>query len=412
LGFIYAWSIFKKPLTEAFGWTDIQLTWTFTICMSCFCIGGILAAQISRKIDHRYIVLLSGLLVSSGFFGVSKAEHLWQLYVFYGIFVGLSVGFVYNCVLTVGNRWFPDKPGFISGMLLMSFGFGSLAFGPFSALAIELYGFRFVFMALAFLFLAVFLITHRLVSLPSEEFESRLKDVSINKSSHAPVMDMPPSGIVRQSSFWIFYGWGVFNSALGMALMGQAFTISLSFGLTNMISAFVVSAVSISNGMGRIFNGWLYDRRGYKTAMSYVGILNILGSGMLVCGIMVNSRLLLVVSMILMGLGFGGITPTNSNIIRGFYGMKYYAFNYGIINFTVFFAVYLGQFIGSYLFTVTGTYFSSVLVMLIIALVCMFAGFLVCPPKISQINFFSDKKTWDKVSGSKKQEAKPQNIKA
>jgi MFS transporter, OFA family, oxalate/formate antiporter len=33
LGAVYAWSVFRIPLTKKFGWTSPQVTLTFTICI-------------------------------------------------------------------------------------------------------------------------------------------------------------------------------------------------------------------------------------------------------------------------------------------------------------------------------------------------------------------------------------------
>ena len=35
LGAVYAWSVFRNPLTKQFGWSIAQVTWTFTICYLC-----------------------------------------------------------------------------------------------------------------------------------------------------------------------------------------------------------------------------------------------------------------------------------------------------------------------------------------------------------------------------------------
>ena len=67
LGLVYAWSVFKKPLALRFGWSDTQLTWTFTICMSFFCIGGYVGAQLSKLFRAQTLVRLSALLVLLGF---------------------------------------------------------------------------------------------------------------------------------------------------------------------------------------------------------------------------------------------------------------------------------------------------------------------------------------------------------
>ena len=48
-GVIYAWSILKAPLEEAFGWSGSALALNFTLTMCCFCIGGILASALRSR---------------------------------------------------------------------------------------------------------------------------------------------------------------------------------------------------------------------------------------------------------------------------------------------------------------------------------------------------------------------------
>ena len=76
LGLVYAWSIFKKPLATAFGWSDTQMTWTFTINMSFFCIGGFWAAKASKKIRHQLIVIFCGISIFLGFLLTSRISVL------------------------------------------------------------------------------------------------------------------------------------------------------------------------------------------------------------------------------------------------------------------------------------------------------------------------------------------------
>ena len=41
-GLIYAWSVLAAPLASYFAeWSAAQLSLTFTICMSFFCLGGL-----------------------------------------------------------------------------------------------------------------------------------------------------------------------------------------------------------------------------------------------------------------------------------------------------------------------------------------------------------------------------------
>ena len=53
-GLVYAWTTFSKPLTNL--WSQDALTWTSTIVMSFFCIGGVISGIMQKKgIDIRKI---------------------------------------------------------------------------------------------------------------------------------------------------------------------------------------------------------------------------------------------------------------------------------------------------------------------------------------------------------------------
>jgi len=52
-----------------------------------------------------------------------------MLYLSFGVLCGLASGFSYNAVMSSISRWFPDKQGLISGILLMGFGIGAFLIG-------------------------------------------------------------------------------------------------------------------------------------------------------------------------------------------------------------------------------------------------------------------------------------------
>ena len=129
LGLIYAWSIFRTPFGELFpDWSISQLSMTFTISMIFFCLGGFAGGVLSKKLSIRTRMLISAVMLLVGFFAVSMVKpdspssSLIMLYIFYGVFGGGGVGFAYNGVIGTLNKWFPDKVGLASGIMLMGFG--------------------------------------------------------------------------------------------------------------------------------------------------------------------------------------------------------------------------------------------------------------------------------------------------
>ena len=139
LGAMYAWSYFKVALGAAYpAWSQTNITLNFTIMMSCFCLGGLVAGSFLKKLAKRRQLILAAVLAAAGFWGVSMLPEdpgaaLMQLYLCYGVLNGLGTGIAYNAVLSGVQPWFPDCPGLISGALLMGLGFGALILGNIAA---------------------------------------------------------------------------------------------------------------------------------------------------------------------------------------------------------------------------------------------------------------------------------------
>ena len=72
-GLIYAWSVLVIPIANEFtNWSHTSLSLTFTICMTLFCIGGLIGGILQKKIDLKINVWASGILFFVGFFSLQK----------------------------------------------------------------------------------------------------------------------------------------------------------------------------------------------------------------------------------------------------------------------------------------------------------------------------------------------------
>ena len=132
-GLVYAWSVLSGPIAAEFPrWTTAQLSLTFTIVMSFFCLGGLTCGALSARISPRIFLWISALLFLAGFLLTASMRSLPMLYVGFGVVCGLASGFSYNAVLGTVGAWFPDKQGLVSGILLMGFGLSSFLIGKLS----------------------------------------------------------------------------------------------------------------------------------------------------------------------------------------------------------------------------------------------------------------------------------------
>jgi MFS transporter, OFA family, oxalate/formate antiporter len=129
LGTVYAWSYFQNPLKEAFGWSDPQVTWAFSLAI---CFLGLAAAWGGINLPRfgpRRLAISGGLLFGLGYLLAAMAFHwhsLWLLYAGYGVVGGIGLGLGYVTPVATVAKWFPDKKGLATGMVIMGFGFGAL----------------------------------------------------------------------------------------------------------------------------------------------------------------------------------------------------------------------------------------------------------------------------------------------
>ena len=129
-GLVYAWSVLSTPIAAEFtDWTKAQLSLTFTLVMILFCIGSLLCGLLAGKLSAKNAVRLGAVLFLAGFYIASRCQTPLTLYLGFGVLCGLGSGLSYNAVMSTMVKWFPDKPGLISGVLLMGFGGGSFLGG-------------------------------------------------------------------------------------------------------------------------------------------------------------------------------------------------------------------------------------------------------------------------------------------
>jgi MFS transporter, OFA family, oxalate/formate antiporter len=170
LGLLYAWSLFIAPLEKDFGWTRTQTSLIFTISIIFFCLGGIAGGFITGRKSPGFTILISAVLLLFGFAASSKIQSLTAIFITYGVISGFGIGLSYNTVISTVTRWFPEKPGVISGFLLMGFGLGGMLLGSTANLLIKTMGWRETFLLLGVAFGIIVFMGSRIMKFPPSDY--------------------------------------------------------------------------------------------------------------------------------------------------------------------------------------------------------------------------------------------------
>lgn len=129
LGTVYAWSYFQQPVMLAGNWTNAQTAWTFSLAIFFLGLAAAWGGVNLPKFGPRKLAMTGGLLFSLGYLIAAYALHIKNLpllYSGYGIIGGIGLGLGYVTPVATAAKWFPDKKGLITGMVVMGFGFGAL----------------------------------------------------------------------------------------------------------------------------------------------------------------------------------------------------------------------------------------------------------------------------------------------
>ncbi len=129
LGTVYAWSFFQQPVMAAGGWSNVQAAWAFSLAIFFLGLAAAWGGVNLPRFGPRKLAMAGGALFGLGYLLAAYAlyvKSLPLLYIGYGVIGGMGLGLGYVTPVATAARWFPDKKGLITGMVVMGFGFGAL----------------------------------------------------------------------------------------------------------------------------------------------------------------------------------------------------------------------------------------------------------------------------------------------
>src|SRR3970040_243102 len=127
MGNLYSWSVFRIPLQKAYGWSAMEATIPFAISIGAFAVGMVMAGRWQDKAGPKKVAITGGVLMGVGFILSSfLGNTLTGLYITFGVIVGLGIGFAYVTPIAVTVKWWPDKRGLMTGLVVLGFGAGAI----------------------------------------------------------------------------------------------------------------------------------------------------------------------------------------------------------------------------------------------------------------------------------------------
>lgn len=288
IGQVYAFSVFKIPLTRLVGvtasgptdWTQSDVAWIFSIAIAILGITAGFLGKWQEKVGPRVVMLIAAIFFASGFYISSLGVALHQLvlvYLGYGVVGGIGLGLGYIAPVSMLIRWFPDRPGLATGMAIMGFGGGAMIGSP---LAVKLMahfhtatdtGVSKTMLTMGTLYFIFMMFGVFTVRVPREGWRPEGWTPVAKPSGMITTHNVARNSALRTPQFWLLWLCLTLNTTAGIGIIEQASPMiqDLFKGSIGVAAAGgFVGLLSLFNMGGRFFWSTTSDYIGRKATFS------------------------------------------------------------------------------------------------------------------------------------------------
>ena len=341
-GTVYAWSFFQTLLVAQFGWSFTDSAVAFSVAIFSLGTSAAWAGAALPRLGPRRLALAGSVMFSVGYLIAGLALHLDTILLFYlgyGVIGGAGIGLGYVTPVATVAKWFPDRKGLATGIVVMGFGLGafllSKVLAPLLVLGTE-GDLPLVFAWLGVVFAAVLIPASLALRDPPADFAVATTDPSGEEGLEDDSGSVAPC--LRSPEFVMMWFVFFFNIAAGISVISfQSSLLQDTWGLADPsiepetlaeYGATLIAVSSLCNGAGRLFWGLLSDRIGRIRVFRIL-----LASQMVVFGVLMTERDPWIFSALVcyVLLCFGGGFATMPSFVLDVFGAKRMSAVYGAV---------------------------------------------------------------------------------
>ena len=275
-GFRSSTGALLEPLESEFGWSRATTSGAVTANLVIYGLTAPFAAALMERFGLRRVVSLALVLVAIGSGLTTVMTTPWQLWLLWGVFVGVGAGAMALVLgAIVANRWFVEsRRGLVTGIFSAAGAAGQLVFLPGIAALAAGPGWRYAALvvtgaALLLVPLVLFVVRDRPADLglrplgaqPGEVLDEPLTRHTGSQAGPATLALRTLRESARSRTFWILFGtfwicgWST-NGLIGTHFIPAAH----DHGMPQTTAAGLLALVGVFDLVGTIASGWLTDK--------------------------------------------------------------------------------------------------------------------------------------------------------
>jgi MFS family permease len=328
IGGNFAYGVLFKELEAEFGWSRATIAGASSASLLVMGFMAVLAGRLNDRIGPRWLLTASALFYGLGYLLFAGLQAPWQLYLVYGLLVGVGLSTHDVVTLSTVARWFTRRRGMASAVVKVGTGCGQLLVPLAVAALVAGFGWRTACMAFGATALVLLAAAAQLMR-PDPESMGLRADGATGGGNPALAKPDPHAGpAARSPLFWILCCSQAIVFTCLITITIHIVPHATDLGAQRAVAAGVISAIGGISVLGRLAVGGAIDRIGGRRALigCYAALL-----ASLVWLQFATVPWMLFVFAAVYGVAHGGFFTVMSPTVAEFFGTRVHGVLFGTV---------------------------------------------------------------------------------
>ncbi|MCH7949918.1 MAG: MFS transporter [Candidatus Dadabacteria bacterium] len=382
---LYSFGVFLPYINDEFGLSRAEGSSLFAFRSLILAPGFIIAGRLIDKYDPRIVIFCGGSIAALGMILSGFATNMWQLILFYSVFVGIGDTVLYITCVAVISRWFTKRRALAIGIITTGVPLSGLITNPLTASLINNFGYRYALFSLGGIMLVTLLAAFVLRGYPKDlglkpyGEENNEDDVALTKGvTNNDKKEWTALEAISTPNYWIMYVMYTLAFITFLIIVTQFYNFEIDLNISAIAAAGPAAAIGLGSIIGRtILTSLLAEVLEYRKVL-------------FVCLVAQGSSIILLLTFdqiwafylfgVLFGFFYSAIVPIFPTLLAKFYGLKAMGAIYGIFGTSYSLAAIGAPILAGYVFDITGSYFYPFLFAIFCCYLAAIGAFLIKDP--------------------------------
>jgi len=354
-GIFLSFGVFFEPVLTEFGWTRAATSGASALAFVVMGLLGIIVGRLTDRFGPRLVMTGCGLFLGLGFLLMPQISAIWQLYLFYGVIIGIGMSATWVPANSIIPRWFVKRRGLMTGIVLSGNGVGVIIMPPIARWLISTYGWRVAYSVVGIIALVLIVLAAQFLKRePSQvgqspygadEVKAENSGLTARGFSLGEAIHTKPFWLLCAISFCIWLCVGVVMVHIIIHVTGLG--ISAASATSILV---VIGGVSIA---GRAIMGSIADRIGNKPALI---VSFIIMSASFFWLVIAKEMWMLYLFGVVLGFAYGALSPLVTPLVAELFGLSAHEAIFGVTFLWGTIGEAIGPVVAGGIFDVTGGY--------------------------------------------------------